>query len=194
MAPVDSKLITVVKRCKWACEQCVFPLFLVLQHCSDFHCPCFALGDYSGIHKSSAICGQFCSAQWSFKCLTVFSCHTAQLYIKLQRDTTAHRQTNRPTYTQRQVVFLLMSFLVKTSPARSQSGYNDIWGPGGCSDSVALKYSNSSTADLREIHKRNRGITSHSLIISHCPLFSFSRTPSLRLSHSISSLMMLWPL
>lgn len=75
-----------------------------------------------------------------------------------------------------------MTSLVKTSAARSQSDCNDIWGPGGCGDSVALKYSSSSTADLREIHKRNKGTTSHSFIIFHCPLLFFLCCPSLCLS------------
>lgn len=51
-----------------------------------------------------------------------------------------------------------------------------------------------STADLREIHKRNKGITSHSLIISHCPLFSFSCSPSLPVSFSLFSHDALTPL
>lgn len=45
---------------------------------------------------------------------------------------------------------------------------------------------NSSTADLREIHQRNKGITSHSLIISHCPLFSVCCSPSLSVSFPLS--------
>lgn len=87
-----------------------------------------------------------------------------------------------------------MRRLVKTSPARSPSGCNDILGPGGYSDSVALTHSNSSTADLREIHKRNKGITSHSLIVSHCPSFSLSRSPFPCLILSLSSHDALTPL
>lgn len=58
---------------------------------------------------------------------------------------------------------------------------------------MALEYSNSSTADLREIHKRNKGITSCSLIISIVP-YSHSLAFHSCVSFSLSSHDALTPL